>query len=114
MSAHNAAAREAHARNLLEQLEELARSCGLRVRSERGDFRSGRCRAGDEEMIILNRRLGDGDRALVLARLLGDQDLERLHLRPDLRRFIDQACGRTESSWTNAPPVAGGGEKGGS
>lgn len=91
MPSHTPSAREAADRRMLEQLEDLARQVGLRVRSERGDFRSGWCKVNGEEMIILNRRLSDGDRAQTLARLLGDQDLEEHYLLPELREFIEDA-----------------------
>lgn len=91
MPSHTPSARDAADRQMLEALEELARRLGLRLRSERGDFRSGWCRVGGEEMLILNRRLGDSDKARTLARLLGERDLEEVYLLPELREFIDEA-----------------------
>jgi hypothetical protein len=73
---------------LLEQLEEAARALGLRVRVERGSFRSGRCRSKDQELVILNRRLSTRERAQVLARILAGEDLEQAFLKPAVREFI--------------------------
>jgi len=97
---------------MLERLEELARQLGLRVRSERGDFRSGWCRAHGEEMIILNRRLSDGERAAALARLLGEHDLEGVYLLPDVRRALDEAAGRETAADDGAEPEAGAADEG--
>jgi hypothetical protein len=81
---------------LLEQLEEAARALGLRVRVERGSFRSGRCRSRDEELVILNRRLSTRERAQVLARILAEEDLEQAFLKPAVREFISDG-GRTDA-----------------
>lgn len=83
---------------LLEQLEEAARALGLRVRVERGSFRSGRCRSRDEELVILNRRLSTRERTQVLARILAAEDLEQTFLKPALREFIRSGGERTEAT----------------
>ncbi|MDP2360192.1 MAG: hypothetical protein Q8O14_05505 [bacterium] len=82
------ATREARDRELLAGLEEAARTLGFTVRTERGSFRSGRCRSRDEQLIILNRRLSLHDRSLVLARILAGEDLERAFLLPAVREQI--------------------------
>ncbi len=83
---------------LLDQLEELADRLEVRVRVERGDFRSGYCESRGQAMIILNRRLGVYDRALTLARILGDRDLSGVFLVPRVREFIDGLAFRNGSS----------------
>lgn len=83
---------------LLEQLEEAARALGLRVRVERGSFRSGRCRSRDEQLVILNRRLSTRERAQVLARILAEEDLEQAFLKPAVREFVAGAGGRADTA----------------
>ena len=75
---------------LLRDLEEAARRLGVRVRTERGVFRSGLCEVQGESMIILNRRLSTADRATVLARILCQLDLEEVHLSPRTREFLEE------------------------
>jgi hypothetical protein len=99
--------REAEDRRLLEQLEEAARALGLRVRVERGSFRSGRCRAGSEELIILNRRLGSFERAQVLARILAQEDLEQAFLLPAIREKILELGGTRGDSDPPNPETDG-------
>lgn len=83
---------------LLEGLEEAARALGLRVRVERGSFRSGRCRSKGEELVILNRRLSTRERAQVLARILSGEDLEQAFLKPAVRAFIQAGGERAEAA----------------
>jgi hypothetical protein len=82
------AQQERQDQHLLGQLEEAARALGMRVRVERGSFRSGRCRSRDEELVILNRRLSTRERVQVLARILAGEDLERTFLKPSVRGHI--------------------------
>ncbi|MFA7330858.1 MAG: hypothetical protein WC326_07280 [Candidatus Delongbacteria bacterium] len=88
MDAARSTQREEEERLLLSQLEEAARALGLRVRVERGSFRSGRCRSRSDELIILNRRLGTFERAQVLARILAREDLDKAFLLPAVRERI--------------------------
>jgi len=90
---------------LLEQLEAAAQALGLRVRVERGSFRSGRCRSMDEELIILNRRLSLRERAQVLARILAGEDLERAFLKPSVREHI-LGSGRAAAVDTTSEPTS--------
>ncbi len=83
-------AREFREQELLRDLEEAARRLGIRVRTERGTFRSDLCEVQGESMIILNRRLSTADRATVLARILCRLDLEEVHLSPRTREFLEE------------------------
>lgn len=95
--------REAEERQLLEQLEAAARALGLKVRVERGTFRSGRCRSRSEELIILNRRLGTLERVQVLARILAAEDLEQAFLLPAVREKIRELGGRPGEAAATQP-----------
>lgn len=88
MDKQRAAQREQADKAALERLEEAARSLGFKVRTERGSFRSGRCRNRDEELIILNRRLSHLERAQVLARILAAANLDTTFLLPAVREQI--------------------------
>jgi hypothetical protein len=102
--------REAEDQLLLGQLEEAARALGFTVRVERGNFRSGRCRRREEELIILNRRLGTFERAQTLARILAAGDLERAFLKPALRaRIASLAVTRAAAPVPSLPAAETGG-----
>jgi hypothetical protein len=88
MNSPRSASRDEEDRNLLARLEEAARGLGFKVRTERGSFRSGRCRSRDEQLIILNRRLGPFERAQVVARILAGEDLDQAWLLPAVREQI--------------------------
>jgi len=98
MDKQSAARREAEDKATLEGLEEAARSLGFKVRTERGSFRSGRCRSRDEELIILNRRLSTLERAQVLARILAAANLDATFLLPAVREHIRTLAGDAASS----------------
>ncbi|MEW6265575.1 MAG: hypothetical protein AB1641_21085 [Thermodesulfobacteriota bacterium] len=92
-------------RRILDDLEELAAKIGLKVRYEslandEIEVRSGRCRVGNEEMIIIDRRLDVGRRLEVLGRELARQDLESVHMKPYLRTMLS-GWGRTNSQDQN-------------
>jgi hypothetical protein len=90
--------REVEDKAQLERLEEAARHLGFKVRTERGSFRSGRCRSRDEELIILNRRLSHHERSLVLARILAAADLDTTFLLPAVREQIRTLAGAASST----------------
>ena len=113
MQEKRATHREAQDLRLLEQLETAARSLGFTVRVERGSFRSGRCRSRDEELIILNRRLGSFDRAQALARILAAADLDRAFLLPAVREQIQTLAGPRHAGGDPTPEAeaTGGGAR---
>lgn len=84
---------------LCEELKEVARRLGVRVREEillrevGYRVRSGRCRVRGEETIIVDRHLPAADRVQVLIDGLVDRDFETHYLTPALRRLIEQRRG---------------------
>ena len=61
--------------------EELLRDVGYRPRS-------GVCRVGEQDVILLDRKLSDPERIEVLCGALADRDLEQVFLSPALRALI--------------------------
>jgi hypothetical protein len=81
---------------LCEELKEVARRLGVRVREETllrevgYHVRSGACRVRGEDVIFLDRNLPPGDRVQVLLDELSGRDFETHYLTPALRRLLER------------------------
>lgn len=79
---------------MVEELVRAARELGFDVREEEllRDVgyrpRSGVCRVGERDVILLDRKLPGPERLEVLCTALADRDLERVFLSPALRALI--------------------------
>jgi hypothetical protein len=79
---------------MVEELMRVARELGFEVRDEEllRDVgyrpRSGVCRVGDRDVILLDRKLSASERVEVLCAAVADRDLERVFLSPALRALI--------------------------
>ena len=81
---------------LVSALEQVARSLGIPVRyaelaTEELPGRGGMCVLHGERRLIIERSLGDRDRARLLAQGLAQFDLEGVYLLPAVRDAIDAA-----------------------
>ena len=79
---------------LLGQLEELANSLGIEVRSEpitkAGSFSPGGfCQLKGEYLVILNSAAAKEDKIETLAKAVTRFDLSQVYVRPGLREFLD-------------------------
>jgi len=72
-----------------EELKELARSVGLSVRVETGDFDGGLCTVRDTQVILINRRHPLARRINLLARSLNAFGIDDRFVKPALRSVID-------------------------
>lgn len=88
------------ATKLVEQLTEAVEKLQYRVRIEQGRFKGGSCVLEDEKLIIINRRLGDEERAEILARALAAENLEDIYLKPEVREFVERYA-HSEQSESN-------------
>jgi hypothetical protein len=75
---------------LTQQLTDLARNFGYKVRIEEGNFRGGSCVYRTERLIILNRRMTAEERAEALARALADESLEAVFIVPEVRAYLER------------------------
>lgn len=82
---------------IIEALEELIRSFGIRIRREaiRQDEDSipvagGLCLFKGEYLLIINSKVTKTDRVKTLAAALKHFDLDRIYLRPVLRELLDK------------------------
>lgn len=73
-------------------LEEALGRLGVRVRRERGAFRSGRCTVGGDEVVVLNRLHPPEAQVAALAAALRDHaGADALYLRPAVRAALEDA-----------------------
>jgi hypothetical protein len=79
---------------MVEELVRVARELGFDVRDEEllrevgYRPRSGRCRVGERDVILLDRKLSGPERVEVLCTALADRDLEQVFLSPALRAMV--------------------------
>ena len=84
---------------LCEELKEVARRLGVKVREEvllrevGYRVRSGGCRVRGEDVIFLDRHLPPAERIQVLLDELAGRDLESLYVSPELRRLLTRRSG---------------------
>jgi hypothetical protein len=79
---------------MLEELRELASRLGYQVREEKLHrevgyrVRSGSCRVGDQNLILIDRELAPAARLEVLADELSTRDLGEVYVSPEVRRLL--------------------------
>jgi len=79
---------------MVEELVRVARELGFDVREEellrdKGYRpRSGSCRVGERDVILIDRKLSMAERIEVLCSALADRDLEQVFLSPALRALV--------------------------
>jgi hypothetical protein len=79
---------------MVEELMRVARELGFDVREEellrdKGYRpRSGTCRVGERDVILLDRKLATPERVEVLCSALAERDLEHVFLSPALRSLV--------------------------
>jgi len=88
-------------KEIIEQLEDLARRLGVKVRYEElkkeGTFSpGGLCRVKGEDILIVNSKVGAEEKMLVLAKALASFDLGRVYMRPALREFLSRESSPTK------------------
>ncbi len=74
---------------ILDELEDAAERLGVEVRTEKGNFRGGRCIVGGEELIMLNTRHQPETQLVVMAEALRDAPLDTIYLKPAVRDALE-------------------------
>lgn len=87
--------------HIVQALQEAAVQLGLEVRWERGNFRGGRCRVGETEVVMLNRRHPPEVHVTVLAESLRGLPVDTIFLRPAVREAMEFAWERHAESLTD-------------
>ncbi len=82
--------------HILEGLKALAAQLGVQVRTEKGNFRGGRCTVSGEDVIVLNRHHIPEVQVSILAEGLKDEDVDQVYVKPALRRVLEEHRTRAE------------------
>ena len=82
---------------IIEELKTAAAQLGYEVRTEKGNFRGGRCIVAGEEIIMLNKRHLPEAQLVVLADSLRDLPVDGVFLRPAVRSALEEAWTRNET-----------------
>lgn len=82
---------------IIEELKKAAAQLGFEVRTEKGNFRGGRCIVAGEEIIMLNKRHLPEAQLVVLANSLRDLPMDGVFLRPAVRSALEEAWSRNET-----------------
>ncbi|HJX33655.1 MAG TPA: hypothetical protein VJ373_00635 [Desulfatiglandales bacterium] len=82
-------------KEILNQLEELAKSLGIIIRYEQllkegSFFPGGLCRIKGEDILIINSMAGIDDKIETLAKAVVSFDLSKVYMRPALREFLSK------------------------
>lgn len=78
-------------KTIIDELEQAARQLGFEVRTEKGNFRGGRCTVDGESIIVLNKRHLPETRLRVLAAALRDAAIDTVYLKPAVREALEDA-----------------------
>ncbi|WP_022835694.1 hypothetical protein [Salisaeta longa] len=86
---------------ILQELKQAAEQLGMEVRTEKGNFRGGRCTVAGTPVIMLNKRHMPEVRLRILADALRDAPLDTIYLKPSVRDALEEAWEQLET-----PPEA--------
>ena len=83
--------------DLYNELVALAKSCGVTIRREQGNFRGSHCLLRDQKIILVNKNSSFETAASIVARsLLQIIDIEQVFLSPALRNFMNREMERNK------------------
>ena len=98
---------------VLAAFEDALRRLGVRVRRERGAFRSGLCTVEGAEVAVLNRQHPVEVQVAALADALRARPgLDALYLRPAVRAALDDAWAQADAGVADAGGDDAGGDDG--
>lgn len=76
-------------KKIITDLIEICNKLEIKVRFEKTSAKGGLCKVNDKYMIIIDRKASDEYKANVIANSLKRFNLDNLHLKPNIRDFID-------------------------
>lgn len=81
---------------LFDELSEIAKNLGYRIRKEAGNFKSNNCIVKQEKIIILNKfaNVSSYNKALVAA--IKQENYEKIYIKPQVREFIESFADSSE------------------
>lgn len=78
------------------ELEQLVEQAGYTIRKEKGTFRGDSCVMEGEKLVVLNKKKPEQQQVGLLARVLKDQPLRDIYIKPAVRRQLDELWKRFE------------------
>jgi len=80
----------------LQAFETLAQTLGVKVRYEKGDFKSALCRVEHENLIIIQKDIPADKKNQVFANEFSKFDLENIYVVPALRKILQNTTSPEE------------------
>lgn len=78
------------------ELEQLVEQAGYTIRKEKGTFRGDSCVMEGEKLVVLNKKKPEQQQVGLLARVLQDQPLHDIYIKPAVRRQLEELWERFE------------------
>lgn len=82
---------------IVKELRDAAKQLGLEVRTEKGNFRGGRCMVGGQDFVVLNKRHIPEVQLNILAECLRDVPIDTLFLKPAVRQALEDTWDAQEA-----------------
>lgn len=79
---------------LLLELENLVEQIGYTIRKEKGTFRGDSCIIEGDKLVVLNKKKPSQEQVGLLARVLHDQELEDIYIKPVIRKELEKLWAR--------------------
>ncbi len=79
---------------LLLELEQLVEQSGYTIRKEKGTFRGDSCVMEGEKLVVLNKKKPEQQQVGLLARVLKDQELQDIYIKPAVRKQLEKLWDR--------------------
>ena len=90
------------AQKLYDELSEIAKSLGYKIRKDIGNFKSNNCILKEEKIIILNKYVSIEGHNSTLAKAICDANFEGIYLKPVIRDYIEQIASIEKTE----PPIS--------
>jgi hypothetical protein len=74
---------------LIEEMTEILKSLGYKIRKDNGTFNGGACLFKNEKIIVLNKNMPDEVNLKVLSSVLYEH-LDEIYIKPRIREFIEK------------------------
>jgi|YNPBryBLVA2012_1023415.scaffolds.fasta_scaffold07806_2 hypothetical protein len=81
---------------LFDELSEIAKNLGYRIRKETGNFKSNNCIVKQEKIIILNKFANINSYNKTLVAAIKQEDYEKIFIKPQVREFIESLTDTSE------------------
>lgn len=75
---------------LLLELEDLVEQAGYDIRKEKGTFRGDSCVMEGDNLVVLNKKKPPQRQVGLLARILQDQEMQDIYIKPVVRKNLEK------------------------